>query len=35
MASKKPEKPKLKTKTKVKAGGGPDGIRLNHNERLR
>jgi hypothetical protein len=30
MAAKKQEKPKLKTKTKVKAGGVPQ----NHNERM-
>jgi hypothetical protein len=35
MASKKSQKPKLKIKTKVKAGGGKDGVSLNHNERLR
>jgi len=35
MAAKKSEKPKLKTKTTVKAGGVTYGINLNHNERLR
>jgi hypothetical protein len=35
MAVKKPTKPKLKTKTTVKAGGGQYGVSLNHNERLR
>jgi hypothetical protein len=34
MTAKKPGKPKLKIKTKVKAGGGTDGVKLNHNERL-
>jgi hypothetical protein len=35
MPAKKSEQPKLKTKTKVKAGGGTDGVKLNHNERQR
>ena len=35
MAVKKPAKPKIKIKTNVKAGGGVDGVKLNHNERLR
>ena len=35
MPAKKPAKPKLKTKTKVKAGGSLYGINLNHNQRLR
>jgi hypothetical protein len=35
MSSKKPAKPKLKIKTKVKAGGGHNGVQLNHNEDVR